>query len=227
MDFSDRLRDIETNRSAEDQVYRDLLAQRAEAGQQIERLLKETVQFLVERRVPTQDLLGMKEFAETHERKPLLRRPVTYTNYRSVAVEVGQGWDFSQGSFMGDGHHLVLTDRAELVKALTPAELTGDLRGNPFPSLAQPTRISTEPEAITVVSDSIASAAAKPGYFTAMSTEVTHIDLPQQAGFGLLRDGSIVFIEYRPDGGEWRRQNEWRSSLLEDMLATTVKLLLR
>lgn len=226
MDFSDRLRDIESNHTGEDQVYRDLLAQRAQAGEQIERLLKETAQFLVERRVPTQDLLGMKEFAEKHEHKPLLRRPVTYTNYRSVAVAVGQGWDFSQGNFVGDGHHLVLTDHAELVKALTTAELKGDLRGTPSPSLAQPTRISTAPEAIAVVSNSTAAAAWEPGRFIAEADE-THTDLPRRDGFGLLRDGRIVLIEYRRDGGEWGRQNEWRSSLLEDALANSVKLLLR
>lgn len=226
MDFSDRLRDIETNRSAEDQVYRDLLAQRAQAGQQIERLLKETAQFLVERRVPTQDLLGMEQVAQTLEHKPLLGRRYTYTNYRSTSVTIGQGWDFSQGNFIGDGHHLVLTDRAELVKALTTAELKGDARGNPFPNLPQPTRISTAPEAIAVVSNSTAAAAWEPGRFITEADE-THTDLPRRDGFGLLRDGRIVLIEYRRDGGEWGRQNEWRSSLLEDALANSVNLLLR
>lgn len=225
MDFSDRLRDIESNRASEDQTYRDLLAQRAQAGQQIERLLKQTVQFLIERGVPTLDLLGMKQFAETHGHKTLLRRSVTYTNYRSMSVAIGKGWDFSTGNFIGERRQFVLTDNADLVKALSPTALTGDLRGKPFPSLPQPTRISTAPEDIAVVRNPMAAAAWSPGCFTASSSEVAA--LPQRDCFGLLRDGSIVLIEYRPDGGEWGREHEWRSSLLEETLASTVKLLLQ
>lgn len=224
MDFGERLQGIGARKATEEQAKRDTDALRESASHRIRELLRTTAEYLSQQRIPMTDVEGTKRVEEHREVKRMLRAPKTTTYTRIISATLFRGWRIGELSASPDPIHgvrdpMFLTARGELFRGVDDRaiEAAKAQRASYEPGwreLPQPTKWPDSPEAVFPIYEELSG--------TVSGLQLRPADhFPKRDGYGVTRDGRLVFIEHTL-GENYSTPDEWRATWLEDRLANAV-----